>query len=135
MKSPYSDRLMDHFLQPRHAGALENATAVGDARNNTCGDRTRVYLVIEGDVIREATFLGAGCGPGIACADYLLERVIGRRCREAVAVSAAEVALALELPRPKLHAAELAVAALRKALADHHTRPVAPATAEEGASP
>ena len=114
----YSDRLMDHFMNPRHVGVLSDANGVGEVKNNTCGDVTRIFLRIEGGVLRAARFQAHGCGPGIACASYLLERVVGRPLADALAVTPASIARALELPAAKRHAAELAVSALRQA-ADH----------------
>lgn len=113
---PYSERLMDHFLNPRNAGQLLDASGIGEVRNRTCGDVTRVYVQIKDDKILEARFQAHGCGPGIACASYLLERVVGKPTADALGVTALGIARALTLPSSKMHAAELAVSALREAV-------------------
>lgn len=118
----YSDLLMNHFLHPRHAGALAGATGVGEVKGNACGDVTRTYVLVDGDYLRETGFLACGCGPGIACASYLLDRVTGRAVSEALAVQPEHIARALALPRAKRHAAEMAVESLARAVADHRIR-------------
>ena len=111
----YSETLMDHFLEPRNVGALDDAPW-GEARQDICGDRTRIHVHLEQDRVARCTFLACGCGPGIACASWLTVRVIGRSVQEAVQVSVGEIARALELPEPKEHCAVLAVLALHRAL-------------------
>lgn len=119
---PYSDLVMDHFLQPRHAGALTAATGAGEVKNNTCGDVTRIYVRIEEERVQESGFLASGCGPGIACASYLLEQVTRKTVSEALAVRPDRIVRALSLPREKRHAAEMAVESLSRAVEDHRAR-------------
>lgn len=119
---PYSDLLMDHFMNPRHVGTLADASGAAEVKNNTCGDVTRIEVRLKGDTVDSARFLGKGCGPGIACADYLIQLSIGRSAAAVRAISANDLARMLELPAPKLHAAELAVTAMRQALDDAESR-------------
>lgn len=118
MPYPYSDLLMDHFLHPRNVGVLPDANGVGRARNDVCGDTTQIYLRINRDVIQGARFLASGCGPGIACASWLLEQVVGQPIEAATQITRKQIAKALKLPSAKQHAADLAVQALQAALAD-----------------
>lgn len=111
----YSETLMDHFLEPRNVGALDDAPW-GEACYSTCGDRTRIHVHIERDQVARCSFLACGCGPGIACASWLTVRVIGRSVQEVAQVAVGEIARALELPEPKMHCAVLAVLALHRAL-------------------
>ena len=113
----YSERLMDHFMNPRRVGMLPHATTSAEVKYPTCGDVIRIDLQIEDDHITQAAFLGAGCGPGIACASYLLECVVGAGVDEAAAVTVDDICAALDLPAAKRHAAELAIEALRAAVA------------------
>lgn len=116
MRHPYSDLLMRHFMQPSHVGVMIDPTAQADERNNTCGDTARVFVRVQDDHLVDASFLANGCGPGIACTSYLLERAVGMSVEAAMGLSVDQICAALELPAPKRHAAELAVGALRKAL-------------------
>lgn len=130
---PYSDLLMDHFLHPRHVGTLKDASGSAQVKNNTCGDVTHIEVRLKGDTVETARFLANGCGPGIACADYLIQLSIGRSTDAVRAISANDLVRLLELPAPKLHAAELAVATMRQALDDAESRrPSSPTTAQAG---
>ena len=135
---PYSDLVMDHFLHPRHAGALAGATGIAEVKNNTCGDVTCIYVRIEGDGLRASGFLASGCGPGIACASYLLARVTGRTVSDALAVKPENIMRALSLPSAKRHAAEMAVESLSRAVEDHRARgspPLEGSAVQPGTSP
>ena len=112
----YSPQLMEAFLHPQHAGRLENATSSGIAHHPTCGDTTRIFLRVEDGKVADASFQASGCGPGIACASVLLQRVVGQSVTAAASFTAHDVASALDLPAAKHHCAELAVGALRQAL-------------------
>jgi len=112
----YSNPVMDHFLHPRRAGTMPDASGSGIARYPTCGDVTRIFVKVVDGVLDDARFQGTGCGPGISCASMLLDMAVGRPVESALALSARAVADALELPEAKLHCAQLAVSALRAAL-------------------
>lgn len=118
----YRPILMDHFLNPRNVGHLADATGSGIARYPTCGDVTRIFVRVENGVVAAATFQASGCGPGIASSSMLTGMVIGRTVAEAEAITPEDVASAIELPRPKMHTAELAVDALQAALRDSQAR-------------
>jgi len=120
--NPYSDILLDHFLYPRLAGNMPDATGIGIARYPTCGDVTRVFVRVEDDLVADARFQATGCGPGIACASAMLGMVVGRSVESAAALPARAVADAIQLPEPKMHCADLAVAALRQALENDRAR-------------
>lgn len=122
MPYPYSDLLMDHFLHPRNVGVLPDANGVGRARNDVCGDTTQVCLRVDRDVIQSARFLANGCGPGIACASWLLEQIMGQSIDAAAQITPKQIAKALQLPSAKQHAADLAVQALHLALDDRQQR-------------
>lgn len=132
MPPPYSDLLMDHFLHPRNVGTLPAPCGSAQVKNNTCGDLTRIDVKLDGDRVEAACFLASGCGPGIACADYLVGLAIGSTTASVRAISAAQLARVLELPPHKLHAAELAVTAMGQALELAETRRSSAASTEAG---
>lgn len=114
----YSALIMKHFENPRNAGALEHATAVGHATNEVCLDKMTIYLLVEDRVITAATFQAEGCVPSIAAGSMLTEILIGKSEQAAAGITAADVECALGgLPSTKKHAAHLAVEALASALA------------------
>lgn len=118
----YPDILMDHFLHPRNAGHMADATGSGIARYPTCGDISRIWVKVEAGIVVAASFKACGCGPGTACSSVLTCMVVGRTVAEAEAITPDDVARAIELPRPKMHTAELAVDALQAALRDSKAR-------------
>lgn len=121
----YSDQLLDHFRNPRHAGVLEPPALVIDAENPACGDWLRLSALLEGETVMQAAFQVKGCTASIACGSALAEWLHGRRAAELraggrEAVRAAIEAAVGELPAASRHAAELcadAVAALLRAAA------------------
>jgi len=116
-KFPYSDKVMDHFMNPRNMGDMENPSAVGNAGNPTCGDMMRLYLKIEGDTIVDARFKTFGCGAAIASSSMLTEMLKGKRVEDALQISNQAVADALDgLPPVKIHCSVMAEEALKSAL-------------------
>lgn len=116
----YNDVLLDHFLDPRHIGEIEAADGVGTVGDPDCGDFLRVYVRMDGDVIRDASFLCQGCPAAIACGSATLELAIGKTIREAAYVTEEAVSEYLGgLPGVKLHCSNLGVTALRYAIADY----------------
>ena len=112
----YTDQVLDHFRNPRHAGELASATAIAEVSNPVCGDVVKIWLVLEGETIAAATFKAEGCVPAVACASWLVERIRGMRLAEVASVSPEDVASGLGgLPPASAHAARLAVDACRKA--------------------
>lgn len=113
----YNDTVLDHFRNPRNAGELPGANAVGEERNPVCGDQMRLMLRIEGGVIREARFLTKGCGAAIATSSVATVMLQGRGVEEARALRRDDFVEAVGgLPASKVHCSVLAAGALTKAL-------------------
>jgi len=119
----YSEKVMDHFANPRNVGELENANAVGQVGNSKCGDIMKIYMRIEDDVIQDIRFKTFGCGAAIATSSIATELVKGKTIQEALEVSNRAVTDALDgLPKEKLHCSVLAEAGIRSAIADYYQR-------------
>jgi len=113
----YSEQLLDHFQNPRHAGDLSGADAIAEIENPVCGDRLRLSVKTRGGRIAEIGFKAKGCVPSMACASALTELVQGRTLDEARAVDRASLIAAVGgLPQASTHAAQLALDALSTAL-------------------
>jgi NifU-like protein involved in Fe-S cluster formation len=113
----YSSTFNDHIANPRNAGELADANAVAEETNPACGDRLRLSLQINDDLIEAARFLAYGCPPTIVCGSVLTEMITGRTVSEAKLLTRQElIAKVGGLPSRKNHAAALAIAALRSAL-------------------
>lgn len=116
----YNDTVLDHFRNPRNAGELTNANAVGEERNPVCGDHMRLMLRIEDDMIREARFLTRGCGAAIATSSVATEMLRNMRTADAAKLRRDDFVAAVGgLPKSKVHCSVLAAGALRKALDAH----------------
>lgn len=119
----YSDKVMDHFSNPRNVGEVENPNAVGQVGNAVCGDIMKMTMRIEDDIIREVKFKTFGCGSAIATSSMATELVKGKSVAEALTLTNKAVAEALDgLPPQKMHCSVLAEEAIRAALADYYTR-------------
>ena len=119
----YSEKVMDHFSNPRNVGEVENANAVGQVGNAVCGDIMKMTMRIEDDVIQEVKFKTFGCGSAIATSSMATELVKGKPVSEALKLTNRAVAEALDgLPPQKMHCSVLAEEAIRAALADNYTR-------------
>jgi nitrogen fixation NifU-like protein len=120
---PYSDKVMDHFMNPRNMGEIDDANAIGDVGNPACGDMMRLYLKIEGNKIIDAKFKTFGCGAAIATSSMLTELLKGISLEEAREISNKAVAEALDgLPPVKIHCSVMAEEALAAALKDYEAR-------------
>ena len=117
----YSEKVMDHFNNPRNVGEIENASGVGTVGNAKCGDIMRIYLDIdENQVIREAKFKTFGCGAAVATSSMATELVVGKTVQEALKVTNKAVCDALDgLPAVKVHCSLLAEEAIHAALWDY----------------
>lgn len=116
----YSEKVMDHFLNPRNMGEIENADAVGEVGNPQCGDIMRLYLKINDNKIVDAKFKTFGCGAAIASSSMLTELVIGKSIDEALDISNELVEEALGgLPDVKRHCSLLAEQALLSAIENY----------------
>ena len=109
----YSEKVMDHFANPRNVGEIENANAVGEVGNAKCGDIMKIYMDIEDDVIKDVKFKTFGCGAAIATSSMATEMVKGKSVDEALKLSNKAVMEALDgLPPVKVHCSCLAEEAL-----------------------
>ncbi|UCE05937.1 MAG: Fe-S cluster assembly scaffold protein NifU [bacterium] len=121
MTGPYSDKVMDHFMNPRNVGEIENADGVGTVGNPACGDIMQMYLKIKNDVIVDAKFKTFGCGAAIASSSMATELIKGKKIEEALKITNAEVTKELGgLPKVKRHCSVLAEQALQRALDDYY---------------
>ena len=119
----YSEKVMDHFTNPRNEGVIEDASGVGEVGNAKCGDIMKIYLKIENDIIVEVKFETFGCGSAIASSSMATEMIKGKHIDEALKLSNKAVAEALDgLPAHKLHCSVLAEEAIKNALKDYYDR-------------
>jgi|BioPla2DNA2_1021312.scaffolds.fasta_scaffold23638_3 nitrogen fixation NifU-like protein len=116
----YSDKVMDHFSNPRNVGEIENADGVGQVGNSKCGDIMKMYLKIEDDVIVDVKFKTFGCGAAVATSSMATELIKGKTVEEALKMSNKAVVEALDgLPPAKLHCSVLAEEAVIAAINDY----------------
>ena len=116
----YSDKVMDHFMNPRNVGCIENADGIGEIGNAKCGDIMKIYLKIENEIIVDAKFETFGCGSAIASSSMATEMIIGKSIHEALELSNKAVVEALDgLPAHKVHCSVLAEEAIKNALKDY----------------
>lgn len=119
----YSEKVMDHFRNPRNVGVIENADGIGEVGNAKCGDIMKVYLKIEDDIITDVKFETFGCGSAIASSSMTTELIKGKPVSEALALTNQAVVEALDgLPAHKVHCSVLAEEAVKKALQDYYAR-------------
>ena len=115
----YSEKVMDHFTNPRNVGEIADASGVGTVGNAKCGDIMRIYLKIENGIIEDVKFKTFGCGAAIATSSMATEMVKGKSIEEAMKLTNKAVAEALDgLPPVKMHCSLLAEQALKEALED-----------------
>jgi len=116
----YSQKVMDHFMNPRNVGEIENADGVGTVGNPVCGDIMKMYLKIENNVIKDAKFKTFGCGAAVATSSMATELIIGKTLEEALDITNSTVAEALDgLPPVKMHCSNLAQQAVKAAIDDY----------------
>lgn len=119
----YTDKVMDHFYNPRNVGEVENANAAGQVGNPKCGDIMKMTMRIEDDVITDVKFKTFGCGAAVATSSMATELVKGRTVAEALRLTNKAVAEALDgLPPVKMHCSVLAEEAIKSAIADYYRR-------------
>lgn len=119
----YNEIVLEHFRNPRNAGELSDANAIGEDRNPVCGDHMRLMLRIEDDAIAEARFQTRGCGAAIATSSMATVVLKGMQVTEAATLTRKDFVDAVGgLPKSKIHCSVLAAGALKKALADWRTR-------------
>lgn len=117
----YSEKVMDHFANPRNVGEIENASAVGEVGNAKCGDIMKIYMDIdENDIIRDVKFKTFGCGAAIATSSMATEMVKGKTVDEALKLTNKAVMEALDgLPPEKIHCSVLAEEAIHSAIENY----------------
>ena len=119
----YSEKVMDHFRNPRNVGVIEDADGVGEVGNAKCGDIMKMYLKIEDDRIADVKFETFGCASAIASSSMAAEMIKGKPTVEALSLTNKAVAEALDgLPAHKLHCSVLAEEAVRAALQDYYEK-------------
>ena len=119
----YSDKVMDHFRNPRNVGVIEDADAVGEVGNAKCGDIMKMYLKIENDTIADVKFETFGCGSAIASSSMATELIKGKTLDEVRELTNKAVAEALDgLPAYKMHCSVLAEEAIKAALDDYYSK-------------
>ena len=117
----YSEKVMEHFRNPRNVGVIEDADGVGEVGNAKCGDIMKMYLKIEGDTVVDAKFETFGCGSAIASSSMATELIIGKPLGEVAKLTNKAVAEALDgLPAYKMHCSVLAEEAIQSALEDYY---------------
>ncbi len=119
----YSEKVMDHFNNPRNVGMIPDADGVGQVGNPTCGDIMKIYLKIKDNVIEDIKFKTFGCGAAVATSSMVTELVKGMSLDEAMNVSNQMVAEALDgLPPQKMHCSNLAADALHAAIENYRRK-------------
>ncbi len=123
VRSLYSEKVMEHFKNPRNVGEMENPDGIGHVGNPVCGDIMELYIKIDDNIIVDARFKTFGCGAAIATSSMVTEMVKGKSISEALEISNLAVAEALDgLPPIKMHCSALAEAALKLAIDDYLTK-------------
>lgn len=116
----YTEKVMDHFTNPRNVGEIKDADGIGEVGNAKCGDIMRIYLQVENDIITDVKFKTFGCGAAIATSSMVTEMVKGKNLDQALEISNKAVAEALGgLPPVKMHCSNLAADALHEAIKDY----------------
>ena len=123
MSMLYSEKVMDHFTNPRNVGEIENADGVGEVGNAKCGDIMKMYLKIDNGIITDAKFKTFGCGAAIATSSMATEMIKGKRIDEALTLTNKAVIEALGgLPAVKVHCSVLAEEAVKSAVKDYYDK-------------
>lgn len=116
----YTEKVMDHFNNPRNVGKMDNADGVGEVTSPTCGDTTKIFIQVEGDIIKDVKFQTLGCCAAVASSSMLTEIVKGKTLEEGLKITKQEVAGELGgLPPAKMHCSNLAADALHVAIKNY----------------
>lgn len=119
----YSEKVMDHFTNPRNVGEIADANGIGEVGNAKCGDIMRIYLKVEDNVVKDVKFKTFGCGSAIASSSMATELIKGKSIEEAWTLTNKAVAEALDgLPPVKMHCSVLAEEAIHKAINDYRVK-------------
>ena len=123
MAMDYSEKVMDHFENPRNQGKIENADGIGEEGNPTCGDIMKIYIKVSDNIIEDVKFQTFGCGAAVASSSMATELIKGKTLEEAWELSNKAVVEALEgLPPQKVHCSVLAEDAIHKAINDYRIK-------------
>lgn len=129
----YSEKVMDHFMNPRNVGEIDNADGVGEVGNPVCGDMMTFYVKVSDDRISDVKFKTFGCGAAIAVSSIVSEMAMGKTLEEVRRITPALVAEELQgLPKNKYHCSNLGAQALNKAVDDYLQKQGQPVTAKKG---
>lgn len=121
----YSEKVMDHFRNPRNVGTIENADGIGEVGNAKCGDIMTIYLKIDNEIVTDAKFETFGCGSAIASSSMATELIKGKPVSEALSLTNKAVVEALDgLPAHKLHCSVLAEEAIKKAVQNYYDKEI-----------
>ncbi|GBD96136.1 MAG TPA: Fe-S cluster assembly scaffold protein NifU [Nitrospirae bacterium] len=119
----YSEKVMDHFTNPRNVGEMEDADGIGAEGNPVCGDAMKIFIKVKDDVITDVKFQTFGCGAAIAVSSMVTEMAKGMTLDEALKITKSSLADALDgLPPQKMHCSNLGADALRKAIEDYKNK-------------
>jgi len=119
----YSEKVMDHFMNPRNVGEIPDADGIGTEGNPTCGDVMKIFIKVQDGRIVDAKFKTFGCGASIAVSSMVTEMIKGKTIEEALSISKETVADALDgLPPQKMHCSNLGADALKKAIEDYRSK-------------
>ena len=119
----YSEKVMDHFMNPRNVGKIEDADGVGEVGNAKCGDIMKIYIKVDNDIIIDVKFNTFGCGSAIASSSMATELIKGKPVSEALELTNKAVAEALDgLPAYKMHCSVLAEEAIKAAIDDYESK-------------
>ena len=119
----YSEKVMDHFSNPRNSGEMENADGIGEVGNPVCGDMMTFYIKVDANKISEVKFKTFGCVAAIAVSSIVSEMAMGKSVKEAKSITRQAVAESLDgLPKEKMHCSNLGAKALAEAISDYETK-------------
>ncbi len=119
----YSEKVMDHFQNPRNVGKIEDADGIGEVGNAKCGDIMKIYIKVEDDIITDVKFNTFGCGSAIASSSMATEMIKGKPVAEALELTNKAVVEALDgLPPQKVHCSVLAEEAIKAAIEDYYSK-------------
>ncbi len=123
MAMEYSPKVMDHFMNPRNVGEIKDADGIGEVGNARCGDIMKMFIKVEGGIIKDIKFQTFGCGSAIATSSMATEMIKGKPLEEALKLTNQAVVEALEgLPPVKIHCSVLAEQAIKAAIADYYQK-------------
>ncbi len=119
----YSEKVMDHFMNPRNVGKIEDADGIGEVGNAKCGDIMKIYIKVDNDIVTDVKFNTFGCGSAIASSSMATELIKGKPVSEALELTNKAVAEALDgLPAYKMHCSVLAEEAIKAAIDDYESK-------------